>query len=72
MPAKATKRATRKSNGYKFEVYHDFIGGYRWRLKAGNGEIIAQGESYVEKEGALACIELVKKVDAKTPVNVIN
>lgn len=29
----------------KFEVYKDKSGGYRFRLKAGNGETIASSES---------------------------
>ena len=30
----------------KFEIYQDKKGEYRWRLKAGNGEIILVSESY--------------------------
>ncbi|HEX9088858.1 MAG TPA: DUF1508 domain-containing protein, partial [Arthrobacter sp.] len=37
----------------KFEVYKDKSGGYRFRLKAGNGETIASSESYKTKAGAL-------------------
>jgi uncharacterized protein YegP (UPF0339 family) len=36
----------------KFEIYKDSRGEYRFRLKAGNGEIIATGESYKTKAGA--------------------
>lgn len=36
----------------KFEVYQDKSGGYRFRLKAGNGEIVAVGESYSSKAAA--------------------
>ncbi len=35
----------------KFEIYPS-KSGYRWRLKAGNGEIVATGEEYSNKEGA--------------------
>lgn len=45
----------------KFEVYQDKSGGYRFRLKAGNGETIASSESYTTKAAALAGIESVKK-----------
>ncbi|MEL7157263.1 MAG: DUF1508 domain-containing protein [Actinomycetota bacterium] len=33
----------------KFEVYTDKAGKYRFRLKAGNGEVIATGEAYETK-----------------------
>lgn len=35
----------------KFEVYQSGTG-FRWRLKASNGEIVASGEEYTSKEGA--------------------
>jgi uncharacterized protein YegP (UPF0339 family) len=44
----------------KFEVYTDAAGKYRFRLKAGNGEIIAVGEAYESKAGALNGIDSVK------------
>jgi uncharacterized protein YegP (UPF0339 family) len=45
----------------KFEVYKDKSGGFRFRLKAGNGETIASSESYKTKASALGCIESGKK-----------
>jgi uncharacterized protein len=50
----------------KFEVYETATGGYAFRLKAANGEIIAQGENYTTKDDALKGIEAVKRssVDA--------
>jgi uncharacterized protein YegP (UPF0339 family) len=45
----------------KFELYTDAAGKFRFRLKAGNGEIIAVGEAYESKAGALNGIESVKK-----------
>lgn len=44
----------------KFEVYKDKSGGYRFRLKAGNGETIASSESYTTKAAALKGVESVK------------
>ncbi len=44
----------------KFEVYKDSSGGFRFRLKAGNGEVIATGESYTTKAAAMKGIESVK------------
>lgn len=36
----------------KFELFDDAAGKIRWRLKAGNGEIIAQSQAYESKESA--------------------
>jgi uncharacterized protein len=44
----------------KFELYKDAAGKFRFRLKAGNGEIIATGEAYESKSGAQNGIESVK------------
>jgi uncharacterized protein YegP (UPF0339 family) len=35
----------------KFELYKDAGGKYRFRLKAGNGEVIAVSEAYESKSG---------------------
>lgn len=45
----------------KFEMYEDKAGEYRFRLKAGNGEIIAVSEGYKAKAGCENGIESVKK-----------
>ncbi len=51
----------------KFELYQDKKGEYRFRLKAGNGQVIATGESYTTKKACLNGIESVRKnaADAK-------
>lgn len=36
----------------KFEIFADAASKFRWRLKAGNGEIIAQSQAYESKEAA--------------------
>ena len=36
----------------KFELYQDKSGKYRFRLKAGNGQVIAVGEAYESKAAA--------------------
>ena len=48
-------------NDNAFEVYEDKNGEFRFRLKAGNGEIIGQSESYKAKAGCMNGIESVKK-----------
>jgi uncharacterized protein len=45
----------------KFELYKDAKGKFRFRLKAGNGEIIALGEAYESKVAAKNGIESVQK-----------
>jgi uncharacterized protein len=44
-----------------FEWYKDKKGKFRFRLKAGNGEIIAVSEGYSSKDGCVNGIESVKK-----------
>lgn len=45
----------------KFELYTDKAGEFRFRLKAGNGQIILASEGYAAKGGAMNGIESVKK-----------
>lgn len=45
----------------KFEIYRDTAGEWRFRLKAPNGEIIAQGEGYQRRQGCERGIEAVKE-----------
>ena len=45
----------------KFEIYKDKGGKFRFRLKAGNGEIIAVGEAYESKASAQNGVESVQK-----------
>ena len=52
----------------KFEVYRDKKGEYRFRLKAGNGEIIAESEGYKTKQGCMKGIVSVQKNAAKAKI----
>ena len=69
----------------KFEVYSDEMGGYHFRLRARNGQIIAVSQCYKSKEGCLKGIKSVKlnasgahivileeelKIKKETPVSV--
>lgn len=46
----------------KWELYTDKGGEYRFRLKAGNGEVIAQSsEGYTSKASAVNGIESIRK-----------
>ena len=41
------------------EVYRDAVGRWRWRLKANNGEVIADsGQSYGRRRDCLAGLDL--------------
>lgn len=41
---------------------------WRWRLVAGNGQIIASGEGYFNKADCLHAIGLVQGTNASTPI----
>lgn len=43
-----------------FQIYTDQSGYWRWRLVAGNHEIIAHGESYTRRDNCLKAVQLVK------------
>ena len=46
---------------YKFEVYKDKAGEFRFRFKASNGETMFGSEGCVQKASALSAIESIKK-----------
>ena len=46
-------------------------GQWRWRLRAGNNETIASGESYINKGDCVHAINLIKGTQEETPVNEI-
>jgi uncharacterized protein YegP (UPF0339 family) len=48
----------------KFEVYEDRAGKFRFRLKAGNGEVVATGEAYETKAAAKKGCEAVQRAAA--------
>lgn len=45
----------------KFEVYEDKAGQFRFRLKAGNGEVVATGEGYTTRPAAHKGCEAVQR-----------
>ncbi|WP_205474216.1 DUF1508 domain-containing protein [Nocardioides sp. SYSU D00038] len=45
----------------KFEIFKDKSGGYRFRLKAANGEQVASSESYTTKASAIGGTEAVQR-----------
>ena len=50
----------------KFELYKDKAGEFRFRLKAGNGEVVLTSEGYSSRAGAINGVESVKKNAADT------
>ncbi|HSI41169.1 MAG TPA: YegP family protein [Xanthobacteraceae bacterium] len=46
---------------YKFEVYKDKAGEFRFRFRASNGEAMFSSEGYKAKASALNAIESIKK-----------
>jgi len=52
----------------KFELYEDKGGDWRFRLKAGNGEVIATGQGYASKSGAMNGIDSVRRNAADADV----
>ena len=54
----------------KFEIYKGGgkTGGYRWRLKSRNGEIVASGEAYETKAGANKGVDAVRRAAADAKV----
>lgn len=53
----------------KFELYKDKGGKFRFRLKAGNGQIIAVSEAYESKASAVNGINSVKKNAAAAKID---
>ena len=51
-----------------FELFRDTALRHRWRLRAGNGEIIAASEAYTTEAGAIAGIEAVKRIAPGAPI----
>ena len=49
----------------KFEIYEDKNGEHRFRLKAGNGEVIAVSEGYTSRN---ACLNGVASVQRNAPI----
>lgn len=41
----------------KFEIYQDTQDKWRWRLKGGNGEIVASGEAYDSESNAKRAVK---------------
>ena len=51
-----------------FEIYQDKGGGWRWRLRATNGQLLANGgEAFASKSNVIRSLESVRKAVAASP-----
>lgn len=53
----------------KFEVYQDKASKFRFRLKAGNGEIVASGEAYETRAAAEKGCQSVQRAAEGASIN---
>jgi len=60
-PAVSSIRPGEQIMAYKFEVYKDKAGEFRFRFKAPNGESMFSSEGYAQKASAVSAIESIKK-----------
>jgi uncharacterized protein YegP (UPF0339 family) len=49
----------------RYEVFEDDAGQYRWRLRAANGEIVAQSEAYTRREDSERGLTAAKESSAE-------
>lgn len=49
----------------RFEVYPDKAEGYRWRLVAANGRVLAQGEAHTRERDAWRAVDTVRQAAAR-------
>ena len=56
-----TAKEVEAKKGPKFEIYKDKKGEFRFRLKAGNGQIIAVGEGYKDLAACKKGVTSIKK-----------
>lgn len=53
----------------RYQIFIDQNGQYRWRLVAANNEIVAVGESYLTKQGAINAANWVKANASWAPIH---
>lgn len=47
----------------RYEVFPDVGGGWRWRLRSANNEIVATGESYTRRADAYKAVYMLAAPD---------
>lgn len=62
----------RKKISYKFRIFPDAIGEWRWRIEASNGDIVADnGEGYKKRAQAVRMVERLLKFFKENDVEII-
>jgi uncharacterized protein YegP (UPF0339 family) len=57
---------------YRFQVYADSAGKWRWRLITAKGrKIAASGEAFASKANAVRSARLVQRVARRAPVKIV-
>ena len=51
-----------------FEIHRTAGGGYFWRLKAANGEILCHSEVYTAKQSAVNGVDAVRRIAPTAPL----
>ncbi|MCJ7711652.1 MAG: 50S ribosomal protein L21, partial [Chloroflexi bacterium] len=61
-PTEPETEATEATSTRAFEIYEDKAGQWRWRLHAGNGELVAMSEQgFTTKAGAVRALDVVRR-----------
>ena len=55
----------------RFEVWRGADAQWYWHLRAQNGQVVAQGEGYQRKGGALGGVEALKRSAARASIKVL-
>lgn len=50
------------------QIYRDIAGGWRFRVKGGNGEVVAQGEAYTRKADAQRGVDTLRRLVAHNEI----
>lgn len=62
----------KKKRSPKYEIYQDKATAWRWRLRASNGQIIADGaEGYTTERSLRRALDVVRAVSCDAPVDVL-
>ena len=65
---KTNNKGGEKLAGERFEIFKDAAGKFRFRLRAQNGEIIAESQGYESKESCQKGIASVKENASKAEI----
>jgi uncharacterized protein YegP (UPF0339 family) len=55
-------------NSYRFEIFKDSLGEWRWHFKSANNEIMATSEGYKNRQDARSCIQTIRMYVAECDI----